>query len=293
MIPAAFEYFVPRSVEEAITHLAGCEPGTAAILAGGMSLLPTMKLRLATPAMLVDIGRLRELAGISRASGRLCIGALTSHAELLSAPELVDFPVFAETACVLGDPQVRNRGTFGGALVQAHPAADWPAVFLALRGEAHLRGPRGERSVRSEDFFTGMLTTAVAEGEILTRISFLVKSERSGAAYSKMRQQASGMALAGVAAYVTLDETGRIEEATVGVTGINGVPFHALSIEKRLRGLTPEPSVLQELCADVPEADPMCDPHADADYRRQLLRVHAASALTRALSRAQSVAQSS
>ncbi len=290
MIPVAFEYFVPHSVEEAITRLAGCEPGAAAILAGGMSLLPTMKLRIAMPAMLVDIGRLRELAGISHASGRLCIGALTSHAELLSAPELVDFPVFAETACVLGDPQVRNRGTFGGSLVQAHPAADWPAVFLALRGEAHLRGPRGERSVRSEDFFTGMLTTAVAEGEVLTRISFPVKGERSGAAYSKMRQQASGMALAGVAAQVTLDEAGHIEETTVAVTGINGVPFRAGSIEQHLRGAPPLPSALQELCADVPEADPVSDPHADAEYRRQLLSVHAARALARALSRAQSAA---
>lgn len=288
MIPAAFEYAVPRSLEDAVAVLAGCEAGTAAILAGGMSLLPTMKLRLAAPALLVDIGRLRELAGISRASGRLRIGALTTHAELLAAPELADWPVFAETAGVLGDPQVRNRGTLGGSLAQAHPAADWPAVFLALCGVACVRSSRGERSVRSEDFFTGVLTTAIAEGEILTHITFPAGDGRSGAAYSKMRQQASGMALAGVAARITLDAAGRIEESTVGVTGIGGAPFRARSIEQRLSGLLPTPSILEESCADVPEADPTNDLHADADYRRQLLRVHATRALTRALERARS-----
>ena len=151
-----------------------------------------------------------------------------------------------------------------------------------------MRSSRGERSVRSEDFFTGVLTTAIAEGEILTHITFPAGAGRSGAAYSKMRQQASGMALAGVAARITLDAAGRIEESTVGVTGIGGVPFRARSIEQRLSGLRPTPSVLEESCGDVPEADPTNDLHADADYRRQLLRVHATRALTRALERARS-----
>lgn len=286
MIPAPFEYRVPRSLGEAIAQLADCAAGEAAILAGGMSLLPMMKLRLATPAMLVDIAHLRELVGVSFTSGRLCIGALTTHAELLRAQELTELPVFGETASVLADPQVRNRGTIGGSLVQAHPAADWPAVFLALRGEVSLQGAEGLRTVGSESFFTGMLSTAVRQGEILTRVTFPVRSGRSGAAYSKMRQQASGMALAGVAAQVALDAAGCIEEATIGVTGINGVPFRARSVEQRLRGLAPPFPSLQELCAEVPEADPLSDTQADADYRRQLLSIHAARALARALDRA-------
>lgn len=287
MIPAAFDYIVPRSPEEAVARLAECEPGTAAILAGGMSLVPAMKLRLARPVTLVDIARLRELADIVLTAERLRIGALATHAALLGAPELAEYPVFAETASVVADPQVRNRGTLGGSLAYAHPAADWPAVFLALGGAASLLGPQGRRTVRAEDFFTGIFTTAIGAGEILTDVSFPRARERSGAAYSKMRQQASGMALVGVAVQVVVGASGRIDEASIGVTGVNAVPFRARSLEARLQGAVPEPAVLAKLCeAGVAEAEPLSDQHAAADYRLQLLRVHAERALTRALARA-------
>lgn len=286
MIPAAFDYVVPRSPEEAVELLAEREPGTAAILAGGMSIVPAMKLRLARPATLVDIGRLRELAGISLTADRIRIGALATHAAILGAQELAGQPVFADTASVIADLQVRNRGTLGGSLAYAHPAADWPAVFLALRGEASLLGPQGRRTVPAEDFFTDIFATAIEAGEILTGLVFPRTRERSGAAYSKMRQQASGMALVGVAAQVALDAAGRIIEASIGVTGVNAVPFRARSLEARLRGIAPEPSVLREACAaGIAEAEPLSDQHAASDYRLQLLRVHAERALIRALAR--------
>lgn len=285
MIPAAFDYVAPQSLEEALRCLAG-ETGNAVILAGGMSLIPALKLRLATPAVVVDIARLRELAGVARTADRIHIGALTTHEAVLAAPGLAEFPVFAETAGVIGDPQVRNRGTLGGSLAHAHPGADWPAVFLALRGEAALAGPNGRRVVQAEEFFTSVMSTAISAGEILTGISLPRPPARSGAAYSKMRQQASGLALVGVAAHVTLDRDGRIDAATVGVTGVNAVPFRARSLEARLQGTAPRPSELPALCADISEAVPMNDAHADAEYRHQLLRVHAGRALALALSRA-------
>lgn len=283
MIPGAFDYRVPRSLEEAVRLLD--EGSGAMILAGGMSLIPAMKLRLATPAVLIDVGRLSALRGISSASGRLHIGALTTHSALLETPELARLPIFAEAARVIGDPQVRNRGTFGGSLVQAHPAADWPAVLLALRGEVSLVSSRGRRMVESDSFFTSMLTTAVAEDEILIEASFPQGSERTGTAYSSTRQQASGMAIAGVAVQVSLDRSERIEDVSIGVTGVNAVPFRASSLELQLRGRAPRPEELETLCAEIAEADPLSDAHAAADYRRQLLTVNATRALARALGR--------
>lgn len=287
MIPAAFEYLRPRSLEEAVACLLEREPGTAAILAGGMSLIPAMKLRLARPATLVDIVRLRGLAGIVCSAEHLRIGALTTHAALGGAPELARYPVFAETAGVVADPQIRHRGTLGGSLAYAHPAADWPAVFLALQGEAQLFGLQGRRSVPAEDFFTDIFETTIGAGEILTEIRFPSVRERSGAAYSRMRLQASGMALVGVAAQLMLDAEGRIDHAFIGVTGVNAVPFRARSLEMRLRGVLPDAAALRDLCATgFPEAEPLSDPHAAADYRLQMLRVHAERALGRAFERA-------
>lgn len=283
MIPSSFEYVAACSLEQALEHLRRPD---AVVLAGGMSLIPTLKLRLATPSVLIDIARLAELRGLSSASGRLHIGALTTHAALLGAPELTEFPVFAEVARVIGDPQVHNRGTFGGSLAQAHPAADWPAVLLALQGEVVLRGPAGVRTVPGAEFFSGPFTTAVGLGELLTAVTLPRSAWCSGTAYSSTRQQASGMALAGVAVSANLDRTGRIEGVSIGVTGVNVIPFRAYSLEARLRGSAPQPEALEALCAQIAEADPMTDTHAAADYRRHLLTVNAVRALTSALRRA-------
>ena len=187
---------------------------------------------------------------------------------------------------MIGDVQVRSRGTFGGSLVHADPAADWTPVFLALDGEATLRGPRGERKVAADDFFVSMLTSATAADEALVEVALPLASGRRGTAYRKLRQLASGFALVGVAAVVDLDGRGRIERAALGVTGVNGTPFRARSVEARLAGGDARPGAIRAACASVDEADPMDALHASADYRRHLLSVFAARAVQAACARA-------
>lgn len=286
MIPAEFDYVAPRSLDEAQRHLAGT-PG-AKVLAGGMSLIPAMKHRLAQPPLVVDLGRIPELEGVEERRGRVRIGARATHAAVGRAPELAGLPVFAEAARVIGDRQVQNRGTVGGSLVHADPAADWPAVFLALDGEARVVGPQGRRKVPAEAFFRGMLTSAVEAHEILTELRLEVGRKRCGAAYQKVRQPASGFAVVGVAAQVRLDRKGRCEAAALGVTGVNPVPFRARSVEARLAGRELDEGAIREACAQVEEAEPLDDPYASAEYRGHLLSVHAARALGRAWRRAAS-----
>lgn len=283
MIPAEFDYVAPSSLDEATRALAE-RPG-AKVLAGGMSLIPAMKHRLAQPARLVDIGRIPDLDGVEHRRGRVRIGARTLHADLVAHPELADAPIFAETAALIGDVQVRNRGTFGGSLVHADPAADWPAVFLALDGEATLVGASGVRTVAADDFFVGMLRSAADEGDVLTGVELQLERKRAGAAYAKLRQRASGFAVVGVAAQVVSDRKGRIDACSLGVTGINPVPFRARSLEARLRGAEPGAD-LRALCASCDEADPMQDLHASSEYRAHLLGVFAARAVSSAWERA-------
>jgi aerobic carbon-monoxide dehydrogenase medium subunit len=282
LIPAEFAYAAPRSLDEAARLLD--QNAGAKLLAGGMSLIPALKHRLATPGLVVDLVHVPGLGAIEEKGGQVRIGARATHAEVAASPALRAHPVFAETAAVIGDVQVRNRGTFGGSLAHADPAADWPAVFLALEGEATLVGPKGTRTVKASDFFTGMLSTALRHGEILTGVA--LRAERGGAAYTKLRQQASGFAIAGVAARVVCDKQGRIEHAVLGVTGINAVPFRAASVEARLRGQAPDAAALRRLCAAVEEADPTEDIHASAEYRRHLAGVFAARSVAQALARA-------
>lgn len=283
MIPADFDYLAPKSLDEATRALAE-RPG-AKVLAGGMSLIPALKHRLAQPPLLVDIGRIPGLDEISEKRGRVSIGARVVHGDLVAHPALADAPAFAEAANVIGDVQVRNRGTFCGSLAHADPAADWPAVFLALDGVAHVVGAAGRRSVPASDFFTGMLASAVGEGDLLTGVELHTERKRAGTAYEKLRQRASGFAVVGVAAQVVADRKGRIDAVALGVAGVNAVPFRAASLEARLRGAEPDAD-LKALCANADEADPMEDLHASADYRRHLLGVYAARAVARAWQRA-------
>lgn len=286
MIPAEFDYTAPASLDEALRALG--ERADAKLLAGGMSLIPAMKHRLAQPGLLVDLARVPELEGVSEKRGKLRIGARTPHAVFLRDEALRELPVLAETAAVIGDVQVRNRGTFGGSLVHADPAADWPALFLALSGEATVVGPKGRRRVPASDFFVGMLTSAVGEGEILTEVELRFERKRAGCAYRKIRQPASGFAVVGVAAQVVLDRKGRVDEVALGVTGVNPVPFRAAGAEARLRGQAPERDAVAAACREIEEADPMDDPHASGAYRRHLLSVMAARAVRAAAERAAS-----
>jgi carbon-monoxide dehydrogenase medium subunit len=284
VIPAEFDYVAPTSLEDAVRRLAAA-PG-AKVLAGGMSLIPAMKHRLAQPPLVVDIGRIPGLDVIAAEGKGLRIGARATHAALADHPAARALPILADAAAVIGDVQVRCRGTFGGSLVHADPAGDWPAVFLALEGEATLVGSGGERRVAAEDFFVSMLTSAVREDEVLTAVSLPAGDRRRGSAYRKLRQLASGFALVGVAAVVGLDRKGRIERAALGVTGVNAVPFRARSVEARLAGAAGEAPALRAACAAVEEADPMEDLHASAAYRRHVLSVLAARALLAACQRA-------
>ncbi len=285
VIPEKFDYFAPASLEEATGVLA--QNPEAKVLAGGMSLVPAMKHRLSQPPSLVDIGRIPGLDEIDVKRNGIRVGALVPHAAFVDCADLSGQPVFGETASVIGDVQVRNRGTFGGSLVHADPAADWPALFLALQGEATIVGSSGSRSVRADDFFVGMLTSALAPGEVLTAVDLPIERKRAGVAYAKLRQPASGFAVVGVAAQVVVDRKGRIDTASLGVTGINAVPFRAASVEARLRGLEPGAD-LAALCAGAEEADPMGDLHASEEYRGHLLGVFAARAVARAWERARS-----
>jgi carbon-monoxide dehydrogenase medium subunit len=285
MIPAEFDYAAPRSLDEAVRLLSGT--AGAKVLGGGMSLIPALKHRLAEAALLVDLGRVAGLDSISVAGGRIRIGGRATHAAVMSHPGLAGLHVFAETGAVLADPQVRNRGTLGGSLVHADPAADWPAVFLALGGEATLVSARGLRTIGADDFFQSLMTSAVQEGEILSEVSFPVPDAKTGTAYTKLRQPASGFAIVGVAACVRAERTGVIDDARIGVTGVNGVPFRARSLEERLRGKAVSGPALRAFCAEIGEADPLDDLHASAEYRRHLLGVLAARTIERAISRAQ------
>src|SRR5256885_2070415 len=218
MIPAAFDYQRPTRLPEPVRLLAA-HADDAKILAGGHSLVPMMKLRLATPTMLIDIGRLSELSGIREQSGTLIIGAGTTHYVAESSPLLQQrCPLLAETAAAIGDVQVRNRGTIGGSIAHADPAADWPAAILALGAQLKLIHVGGERLVNATDFFVDLLTTALESREILTEIHIPVNPPRSGGAYLKVSQPASGFALTGVAAQVTLGANNTVQNVAVGVT---------------------------------------------------------------------------
>jgi carbon-monoxide dehydrogenase medium subunit len=285
MIPAEFEYAAPRTLDEALKLLSGTEG--AKLLGGGMSLIPALKLRLSAAPLLVDLRRIEGLDGISVAGGRIRIGGRATHAAVMSHPDLARIHVFAEAGAVLADPQVRNRGTFGGSLVHADPAADWPAVFLALSGEATLVSANGTRSVGADDFFQSLMTSAVREDEILSEVGFPAPDSKTGTAYSKLRQPASGFAIVGVAACVRAERTGVIDDVRIGVTGVNAVPFRARSLEDKLRGKAVSGPALRAFCGEIAEADPLEDLHASAEYRRHLLGVYAVRTLERAIGRAQ------
>jgi aerobic carbon-monoxide dehydrogenase medium subunit len=265
MIPAPFDYFAARSTAEALALLA--EHGEdGKLLAGGHSLLPMMKLRLAMPTVLIDIGRLDELAGVSQADGELMIGATTRHADL-AASGLVQAqaPLLAYAAAQVGDPQIRHRGTIGGSLSHADPAADLPMALVALGGSVELQGPGGTRTVNADDFFVGFFETAMQPDEMLIAVRVPV---RPGVpwGYQKFVRRSNDWAIVGVAAV-----DGRIALASMGPT-----PLRATAAEEALAGGA-SPAEAAECAADG--TAPAEDMHADREYRRHLAKVLARRAL--------------
>jgi carbon-monoxide dehydrogenase medium subunit len=288
MIPSAFDYMRPTSLAEA-TRLLASHADDAKILAGGHSLVPMMKLRLAAPKILIDIGRLSELSGIREENGTIVIGACTTHYALETSALLRQrCPLLAETAAAIGDVQVRNRGTIGGSIAHADPAADWPAAVLALDAEMTLVHRAGTRTVKAADFFVDLLTTAMASNEILTEIRVPANASRTGSAYLKVLQPASGFALTGVAAQVTLGTNNALQRVAVGITGVSNTPFRASVTESALQGQAATPEALTQAAARAVEGiEAQGDIHASAEYRLHLARVYTKRALQTAITRAQ------
>lgn len=286
MISAPFEYEAPTTVAEAVRRLSELgERGK--VLAGGHSLIPLMKLRLAQPEVLVDIGHLGELRHIHAKDGLLAIGALATHAQV-AADALVRerCPLLAETAGQIGDPQVRNAGTIGGALAHADPAADYPATILALDADVIVQGPRGSRTIAATDFFTGLLTTALAPDELLVEVLVPQLVEGAGGAYVKLPNKASHYAVVGVAAAVKLQD-GKVASLGVGITGAGAQPRRAAAVERTLVGQAPTPEAIARAAEGAAEGiDLLSDVHGSAEYRAAMARVYTRRAITEAVRRA-------
>ena len=274
MIPAAFDYQRASSAEEAI-HLLGEHGDDAKLLAGGHSLLPLMKLRLATPAMLIDVGRLTDLSYIRDGGDHVAIGALTRHRDVETSAVLRDeVPLLAHAASHVGDPQVRHRGTLGGTLAHGDPASDLPAVVLALGATLVARGPAGEREIAATDFFRGFLETALQPDELLTEVR-VPKTGSNGWSFQKFNRRAQDWAIVGVAAVRTGDGNG----AGIALVNMGSVPLRASAVEAALASGA---SAADAASAAAEGLDPPADLHASAEYRRHLAQVLVRRALEEA-----------
>lgn len=287
MHPAPFTYHRAGSVGEALDLLRQF-PDEGKLIAGGQSLLPVMKLRLAQPAHLIDISRLDELSGVQRDGDVLRIGALTTHRELEHDEILREScPILPEAAHIVGDQQVRNRGTLGGVLAHADPAADYPASIVALDAEIIARGPDGERTIPAVDFFLGFLTTALQPEELITEVRIPAKAARTGMSYQKLANHASGYAVVGVAAIVTLADDGTIAEARVGITGAGDRAVRASAVESALQGAQPDEATIQQAAESATEGiDLLDDVAAPQAYRDRVTRNLTRRALMVAVERA-------
>jgi carbon-monoxide dehydrogenase medium subunit len=288
MKPPAFTYHAAQSVDEAIALLAQ-HGDSARVLAGGQSLVPLMNMRLARPSVLVDINGLADLAFVRQHNGGLAIGALTRDAAL-ERDTLVRqvLPLLIEAAAHVGHPAIRNRSTVGGSIAHADPAAELPAVMLALDANFVALGPKGSRSISAADFFQGYLQTSLAEGELLTELHVPSLPPRSGSAFVEFARREGDYALAGVAAVVTLAEDGRISQARLGLCSVGPAPVRPSAAEQVLVGQKPGPDAFAAAAQAVKEAlvEPPSDVHGSAQYRRHLAGVLSERALALAASRA-------
>jgi carbon-monoxide dehydrogenase medium subunit len=279
MTPAEFDYVVPETLDEALGHLRdGGED--AKVLAGGHSLLPLMKMRLAVPSLLVDVRRLSELRGIERRNGSWELGAMTRHAEIQDRQEL---GLAAAAAAKIADQQVRNRGTVGGSLAHGDPASDLPTVLLALEGSVGIAGAAGERHVDAADLFQGYLTTAVEAGEILTHVH-VPAMEGWGFGYEKFTRRAEDWAMVGVCALVKRADDGSCEDVRVGLTHMGSTPLRARGVEEALRGGALDGDAIARASEQAADGThPPADLNASADYKRHLAGVLTRRALSAAV----------
>ena len=277
MIPAAFDYHAPTSVEEALQLLGSSDD--VKVLAGGQSLIPVLKLRLAAPEVIVDLGRIESLRGIREEGDDLVIGAMTLHEDVARSSVVATHALLlSKAAQTVADPQVRHRGTFGGALAHADPAGDLLAPALALEASFVIVGPSGTRTVAASDFFQDLFTTAIDEGEILTEVR-VPKHTGWGAHYEKFTRIAQQWSIVAVAATVRVDG-GTIAQARVALTNMGSVPIRALATEQALEGVSVDTSAIASAVADIAEGTrPPSDLNGDSDYRRHLASVLARRAV--------------
>jgi aerobic carbon-monoxide dehydrogenase medium subunit len=291
MIPASFQYHAARSVDDALQLLAKYGDG-AKLLAGGHSLIPALKLRLQSVEHLIDLGKIAGLDSVREAGGKIAIGALTTH-HVVESSEVVRkrCPLLAECASTIGDVQVRNRGTIGGSLSHADPAADYPAAILALGAEIEATSAKGQRTIAAADFFVDMMMTALEPGEIVTAVRVPLQTAGTGGAYLKVLQPASGFAIVGVAALVTLDGQGKCSRVRIGVTGAAVKAFRAADAEKDLTGKPADDASIAKAAALATNGvDTSGDIFASPEYRAHLTRVYTRRALQSAVARAKSAA---
>lgn len=293
MKPAPFRYFAPTTVDETLALLA--EHGDAAkLLAGGQSLVPTMNFRLATPAILIDLNRVSELFYIRAFDGGLAIGAMTRQRQVERDALIAQrAPLIAETMPYVAHPQIRNRGTVGGSIAHADPAAELPAVAIALDMHFKVRDQQRERWVPAREFFIGLFATVLQPTEMLTEIAVPPMLPRTGWSFQEVARRHGDYALAGVASVVTLDENGKCQNARLVFMGLGGQPVDAQKAVQSLKGETPTPQVIQAAAQAVDtEIDPSGDIHASAAFRRHLAKVLAQRALETAVARAKDEAKS-
>ena len=288
MIPASFDYHSPGTLAEAIGMLAKYRED-AKVLSGGQSLLPLLKLRLGSAGHLVDIGRIPGLEYIKEEGGFLKIGGRTREAAL-EASDLIRsrYPILAETAAVIADPIVRNLATVGGNLAHGDPANDHPATMLALGAQVVATGPKGERTIAIENFFTGLFSTALAPDEILIEIRIPVPPPGSGGAYVKLERKVGDFATAASAAQLTLGKGGEVARAGIGLTNAGPTPVKAEAAERFLQGKKPDGAAIAEAARlTLQSAAPEADRRGSVEYKREMARVLTARALAKAVSRAQ------
>ncbi|HET8614966.1 MAG TPA: xanthine dehydrogenase family protein subunit M [Actinomycetales bacterium] len=275
MIPAAFDYVAPTTVDEALAALRELTSSgkDVKVLGGGQSLLPVLRLRLAAPEVVVDLGRVDELRGVREDGDALVVGAMTTHDTMTRDPLVRQHALLLALAAeTVADPQVRHRGTFGGSLAHADPAGDMPAPALALDATMVVAGPSGRRSVPASDFFSDIFTTALGEDELLVEVR-VPKHTGWGAAYEKFHRVAQAWSIVGVAAAVRVDG-GAIAEARVALTNMGTVPVRATAVERALVGQPATADAIRSAAASAAEGtEPPVDANADADYRRHLAGV--------------------
>ena len=286
MIPAQFDYVRANTLDEALSLLSQSED--AKILAGGHSLIPAMKLRLSQPATLIDIGRIKDLSYIREESGQIRIGAMTTHYQIESSDALKKIcPLLPECASHIGDVQVRNKGTIGGSVAHSDPAGDWPAAIIALNADLIVASKSGERTIKADDFFVDLLTTALEPGEILREIRINKSNGRTGQAYVKMHHPASGFAVVGVAANLTFNADGACQKASVGITGVSSKAYRADAVEAALSNKKLDEQTIADAAKHAADGvDLNGDLFASTEYRRHLAEVYARRAIAGALSRA-------